>query len=249
MKTALSPNPPPAGSAPRVLVVDDDRELCWLIKEYLAPLGYEVTAAHNGLDGLQQALAGPFDAVILDVMLPGLEGFEVLKRLRQQSDVPVLMLTARGEEADRIVGLEFGADDYLPKTFSTRELLARLRAVMRRTRRQAAAPAAEPAEREIVVGPLRLDPNTRTAALGEKPLDLTALEWDMLACLARARGRVKSREQLLAAVSERNYDVFDRSIDVHIWSLRKKLGDDPKNPRFIRTLRAVGYMLINPEAP
>ena len=237
------------GSTPRVLVVDDDRELCWLIKEYLTPLGYTVSAAHDGPDGLQQALAGPFDAVILDVMLPGLEGFEVLKRLRQHSDVPVLMLTARGEETDRIVGLEFGADDYLPKTFSTRELLARLRAVMRRTRRQALAPAADPAAPEIVVGQLRLDPNTRTAVLGSRPLDLTALEWDMLACLARARGRVKSREELLAAVSERNYDVFDRSIDVHVWSLRKKLGDDPKNPRFIRTLRAVGYLLINPDAP
>jgi DNA-binding response OmpR family regulator len=239
--------PPPA--AQRVLVIDDDRELCWLIREYLTPLGYEVAAAHTGPEGLARALEGGFGAVILDVMLPGMEGFEVLKRLRQKSDVPVLMLTARGEETDRIVGLEFGADDYLPKTFSTRELLARLRAVMRRSQRQAAAPAAEAAEAPIAVGPLRLDPNTRTATLGDQPLELTALEWDLLACLARGRGRVKSREQLLESVSERNYDVFDRSIDVHIWSLRKKLGDDPKNPRFIRTVRAVGYLLINPDAP
>jgi DNA-binding response OmpR family regulator len=239
--------PPPA--AQRVLVIDDDRELCWLIREYLTPLGYEVAAAHTGPEGLARALEGGFGAVILDVMLPGMEGFEVLKRLRQKSDVPVLMLTARGEETDRIVGLEFGADDYLPKTFSTRELLARLRAVMRRSQRQAAAPAIEAAEAPIAVGPLRLDPNTRTATLGDQPLELTALEWDLLACLARGRGRVKNREQLLESVSERNYDVFDRSIDVHIWSLRKKLGDDPKNPRFIRTVRAVGYLLINPEAP
>jgi DNA-binding response OmpR family regulator len=249
------PNPPaptPAKGATRVLVIDDDRELCWLIREYLTPLGYAVELVHHGAQGLERALAEKFDAVILDVMLPGMEGFEVLKRLRQKSDVPVLMLTARGEEADRIVGLEFGADDYLPKTFSTRELLARLRAVMRRSARQQSAPVAaelDKPEAEIVVGSLRLNPNTRTAALGDQPLDLTALEWDLLASLARARGRVKSREQLLESVCERNYDVFDRSIDVHIWSLRKKLGDDPKNPRFIRTVRAVGYMLINPDAP
>ncbi len=235
-----------AAGRTRLLVIDDDRELCWLIRDYLEPLGYEVTAAHNGPAGLEQAVADPFDAVILDVMLPGLDGFEVLKRIRQQSNVPVLMLTARGEEADRIAGLEVGADDYLPKTFSTRELLARLRAVLRRT---SAAPAksAPDAEAELVVGSLRLNPGTRTAVLGDQPLSLTALEFELLACLARGRGRVKSREQLLEAITERNYDVFDRSIDVHIWSLRKKLGDDPKQPRFIRTIRSVGYMLINPD--
>jgi DNA-binding response OmpR family regulator len=176
-------------------------------------------------------------------MLPGLNGFEALKRLREKSDVPVLMLTARGEEADRIAGLEVGADDYLPKTFSTRELLARLRAVTRRGAKP--PPVAAAPEREIVVGSLRLNPGARTAVLGDKPLDLTALEFDLLASLARSRGRAKSREELVEAVAERNYDVFDRSVDVHIWSLRKKLGDDPKSPRYIRTLRSVGYMLIN----
>jgi DNA-binding response OmpR family regulator len=217
-----------------------------LIKDYLKPLGYDVSAAHNGAEGLELALRESWSAIILDVMLPGLNGFEVLKRLREKSSVPVLMLTARGEEADRIAGLEVGADDYLPKTFSTRELLARLRAVTRR----AAPPPAGPeggAEPEIVVGELRINAGTRRAALGDKQLDLTALEFDLLACLARARGRVKSREQLVEAVAERNYDVYDRSVDVHVWSLRKKLGDDPKNPRFIRTFRSVGYMLINPD--
>lgn len=236
------PNASPQSS--RLLVIDDDRQLCRLITDYLKPLGYEVSAAHNGLDGLERALKENWAAIILDVMLPGLNGFEVLKRLREKSTVPVLMLTARGEEADRIAGLEVGADDYLPKTFSTRELLARLRAV---TRRASASVQNEPGEAEITVGQLRLSPDTRRAALSGQELDLTALEFDLLACLARARGRVKSREQLVEAIADRNYDVFDRSIDVHIWSLRKKLGDDPKNPRFIRTYRSVGYMLINPE--
>ncbi len=231
----------------RVLVIDDDRELCWLIRDYLEPLGYEVVAVHHGVEGVERAVGEAWGAVILDVMLPGLDGFEVLKRIRRQSEVPVLMLTARGEEADRIVGLEVGADDYLPKTFSTRELLARLRAVIRRSARVGAKTADAP-EAEIVVGQLRIKPDARTAALGDRALDLTTLEFDLLASLARARGRVKSREQLLEAIADRNYEVFDRSIDVHIWALRKKLDDDPKNPRFIRTIRAVGYMLINPEA-
>jgi len=246
---------PPTRSSPsrpgrtRLLVIDDDRELCALIRDYLEPLGYDVTAVHNGLVGVDQAMMGNFEVIILDVMLPGLDGFEALKRIRQQSNVPILMLTARGEESDRVAGLEVGADDYLPKTFSTRELLARLRAVMRRTSRPTAgAQPADEGDAEVVVGELRLHPGTRTMARGDKAVELTAIEFDLLECLMRARGRVKSREQLLEAITDRNYDVFDRSIDVHIWSLRKKLGDDPKNPRFVRTLRAVGYMLINPDA-
>jgi len=231
----------------RVLVVDDDRELCSLIQDYLEPLGYVVTSVHNGIDGLELALAGDCDVVLLDLMLPGLDGFEVLQRLRQHSQVPVLMLTARGEEADRIVGLEIGADDYLPKTFSTRELLARLRAVMRRSGGSASLGTEEVAP-DIVVGDLRINPDTRTAVLGDKPLELTALEFNLLELLARGRGRVKTREQLIEAITDRHSDGMDRSVDVHIWSLRRKLGDDPKAPRYIRTIRAVGYMLINPAA-
>lgn len=229
-----------------MLVIDDDKKLCRLIRDYLEPLGYEVGSVHTGPEGVERATAEPWCAVILDLMLPGLDGFEVLKRIRAKSDVPVLMLTARGEEADRIVGLEIGADDYLPKTFSTRELLARLRAVTRRSARTSANSDGEP---ELVVGPLRVNPNNRTAALGDQALVLTPVEYDLLACLARARGRVKSREALLEEIRERDYDVFDRSIDVHISALRKKLGDDSKTPRFIRTLRSAGYMLINPDAP
>ncbi len=239
--------PPSTNAATRVLVIDDDRELCALIKAYLEPLGYEVAAEHEGPAGAERALKEKFHAVILDVNLPGMDGFEVLKRLRGQSDVPILMLTSRGEETDRIVGLEMGADDYLPKTFSSRELLARLRAVTRRTAREP-APGTDQPEAEIVVGPLRINPNARVAILGEKPLTLTTLEFELLASLARSRGRVKTRDQLMETIADRSYDGLDRSIDVHIWSLRRKLRDDPKNPRFIRTVRAVGYLLINPDA-
>jgi DNA-binding response OmpR family regulator len=251
--SAASPSAKPpfsgssAGGRTRVLVIDDDRKLCRLITDYLSPMGYEVAAVHNGPEGAERAAGEPWHAVLLDVMLPGMDGFEVLKRIRRQSDVPVLMLTARGDEADRIVGLEIGADDYLPKTFSTRELLARLRAVTRRAARPAPLAGTE-APPELVVGRLRVNNGSHVAVLGDQPLELTPVEFALLASLARARGRVKSREQLLEEIRDRNFDVFDRSIDVHISALRKKLGDDPKEPRFIRTVRAAGYMLINPEA-
>jgi DNA-binding response OmpR family regulator len=234
-----------ADSLVPVLIVDDDVKLCRLIREYLEPLGYRVTAAHTGPAGLEAAARGEFSAVLLDVMLPGMNGFDVLRQLRAQSNVPVLMLTARGEEADRIVGLELGADDYLPKTFSTRELLARLRATIRRSR---VAHAQEPARRpEVVVGDLRLDPEARRARLSGQALPLTAIEFDLLFSLAKAAGHVRTREQLLNEVADRNFDVFDRSIDVHISSLRKKLGDDSKSPRLIVTVRSAGYMMRKPE--
>jgi DNA-binding response OmpR family regulator len=230
----------------RILLVDDDRELTELLREYLGPLGYEVEAVHRGPDGVERATAEEWHAVILDVMLPGMDGFEVLKGIRKKSAVPVIMLTSRGDETDRIVGLEVGADDYLPKTFSMRELLARLRAV---TRRAAMRPPAEDgnAMPEVVVGPLRVNPNSRVALLNDQPLALTPVEFEFLHSLAKARGRVKSREQLLDEIRDREWEVFDRSVDVHIAALRKKLGDDAKHPRFIRTLRSAGYMLIDPE--
>ncbi len=231
----------------RILVIDDDRKLCRLIGDYLRPMGYEVSLAHTGPDGVAKATAEEWRAVILDVMLPGLDGFEVLKQIRRASNVPVLMLTARGDEADRIVGLEIGADDYLPKTFSSRELLARLRAVTRRATLAATAKTAEDADAELTSRELRVRPSARAALLDEKPLMLTPVEFDLLVSLMRAKGRVKSREQLLEEIRDRNYDVFDRSIDVHISGLRRKLGDDAKAPRFIRTFRAAGYQFINPD--
>ncbi len=232
----------------QVLLIDDDSKLCRLIAGYLNPLGYEVHAVHNGLEGLDRANQGEWHAVLLDMMLPGLNGFEVLKRLRQTSSVPVLMLTNRGEEADRIVGLELGADDYIAKTCSSREMLARLRAVARRSQRLTADSVREE-DVDLRVGLLHIQPSSRTVAIGDQPVLLTPVEYDLLFSLAKSAGRIKSREQLLEEIRERNYDVFDRSIDVHISALRKKLGDDPKQPRFIRTVRTAGYSLMNPDVP
>ncbi len=236
----------PAEAIPsRILIVDDDVKLCRLVHDYLEPLGYTVDMAHSGHEGLDRALSEPYAAIILDVMLPGINGLEVLRQLRRKSDVPVLMLTARGDEADRIAGLEIGADDYLPKTFSIRELLARLRAVLRRST-MAVAVAEEPSEAPIQLGELWIDPEARSAALGDKPLNLTPIEYQILLTLARAPGRVRTREQLLDAVADRSFDAFDRSIDVHVSSLRKKLGDDAKTPRFIETVRGAGYRMRKP---
>jgi DNA-binding response OmpR family regulator len=228
----------------RVLIIDDDTKLCRLVRDYLEPVGYEVIAAHTGPQGLAAALRDPFAAIILDVMLPGMDGFEVLRNLRAQTHVPVLMLTGRGEEPDRIVGLELGADDYLPKTFSTRELLARLRAVIRRSVVTRLSAEAKP--QTINVGDLEIVREARTASLDGEPLQLTAVEFDLLLSLAKTPGRVKTREQLLLEVADRDFDVFDRSIDVHISSLRRKLKDDAKSPRFIVTVRSAGYMMRKP---
>jgi DNA-binding response OmpR family regulator len=231
----------------RILIIDDDEKLCRLLQQYLQPLGYIVDAVHDGLDGLRQAIDGSFSAVIMDVMMPGMNGMEVLSELRRHSQVPVLMLTALGDEPDRIAGLEIGADDYLPKTSSARELLARLRAVLRRSVRT----AREPEERRMApvsVGALWLDAEARTASVDGRALTLTAVEYDILLSLARAPGRVKTREQLLLEVAGRDFDVLDRSIDVHISSLRRKLGDQPRSSRFIQTIRGVGYCVLKPRA-
>jgi DNA-binding response OmpR family regulator len=233
----------------KILIVDDDKKLCRLVGEYLAPMGYAVEAAHTGMAGLEMALAGDYHAIILDIMMPGMDGLELLKELRKQSDVPVLMLTARGDETDRIVGLELGADDYLPKTFSTRELLARLRAVTRRSVNALRRPQPSVRDETLILGNLHINKTSRTVRLDAETLNLTALEFDLLTCLAEAAGRVLSRDQLLDFVSGRSYEVFDRSIDVHISSLRRKLKDDSRQPRFIKTVRSVGYKFADPADP
>jgi two-component system response regulator CpxR len=229
-----------ASATRRILMIDDDRKLAALVKDYLEPMGFQLDLRHDGAAGLQQALAEKYDAIILDVMMPVMDGIEVLRELRKKSDVPVLMLTALGEESDRIVGLEIGADDYLPKTFSTRELLARLRAVTRRSQR---ITESAPTTTDLVFGDLHVNVSTHVATLAGVVLELTALEFSILVSLLKSKGRVKSREALIEEVSDRRFDVFDRSIDVHISSLRKKLLDDPKEPHFIRTIRGVGYTL------
>ncbi|MEA3435558.1 MAG: response regulator transcription factor, partial [Thermodesulfobacteriota bacterium] len=179
-----------------VLIIDDDKKLCRLVKDYLEPMGYDVDAAHTGTHGLERALAGDFHVVILDVMMPEMDGFEVLKRLRKESDIPVLMLTARGDETDRIVGLEMGADDYLPKTFSSRELLARLRAVTRRSFKSEPLPGPNAMDPSLVLGNLQISQTSRTVRLSDDILNLTPIEFDLLVCLAKAAGRILTRDQL-----------------------------------------------------
>jgi two-component system response regulator CpxR len=231
----------------KILIIDDDEKLCRLVREYLEPMGFEVQTAYSGPEGLQRALEESFSAILLDVMLPGMDGFEVLRRLREKSKVPILMFTARGDETDRIVGLEMGADDYLPKTFSSRELLARLRAVTRRTaaaREEHKAVDKKGESDFLIIADLEINPAARTVTRGGESLNLTAIEFDLLTSLGENRGRVLSRDRLLDLVSGRDYNVFDRSIDVHISSLRRKLQDNPKEPRYIKTVRSSGYMFV-----
>ncbi|MBX3205584.1 MAG: response regulator transcription factor [Labilithrix sp.] len=242
------------------LLVDDDRDLARLLREYLGP--HEVTLVHveDGQAGLD-ALAGgdAFDVVLLDVMLPGMDGFEVCRRIRASHEIPVVMLTARGDDADRIVGLELGADDYVPKPFNPRELLARVRAVLRRAK--PASLAKTEAER-IVVGPIAIDVAARTVSRAGVEVTLTSYEFRILVELAKRAGDTVTREDLAALLREQGkprvapagkqveantYDPsVDRSLDVHVSRLRQKLEDDPKEPRFIKTVRGVGYVLARP---
>lgn len=241
----MTADPPPPHAVARLLLVEDDRKLARLLADYLGQHGLEVHCAHDGAEGHARARSEPWDAVVLDVMLPGMDGLAILRRLREERPaLPILMLTARGGEPERIAGLEGGADDYLPKTVSARELLARLRALLRRAM---AAPAAE-APKALVVGDLSLLVAARSARLKGGELALTPVEFDLLLALARRRGQVCSREQLLEQVRDRGFDGIDRSIDVHVASLRRKLGDDPKTPHYIRTVRMAGYLLLDPEA-
>jgi len=246
----------------RALLVDDDRELASLLREYLGPHGVSLDHVEEGASvvGHIAAAQAPYDIVLLDVMLPGIDGFEVCRRIRSKSDLPIVMLTARGEDADRVVGLEIGADDYLPKPFNPRELLARMRAVLRRARppgqgpssgSRAAAPA--PAVR-IEVGDLLIDVPGHKALMGGRELALTSFEFRVLVVLARRAGETVTREELATEVlrdhrakSGGSYDpIVDRSLDVHVSHLRHKLGDVAREPRRIRTVRGVGYVLLRP---
>ena len=221
----------------RILVVDDDVELCSLVSEYLRPEGFQVEAVHDGKTGLARALSGDHLLAVLDVMLPGMNGFDVLRKIRDSSRVPVLLLTARGEDVDRIVGLEIGADDYLPKPFNPRELVARIRAILRRTRAKGEAAVPD----VIKVGDVELDPATRTVQHRGKPVDLTSVEFSLLQVLLREAGRVVTREALVDEVLGRKFSPFDRSIDMHVSKVRKKLGDSDSEDH-IKTIRGAGYI-------
>jgi len=222
----------------KILIVDDDVELCELVEEYLAREGFEVEAAHNGDKGLERALTGEHALIVLDIMLPGMTGLDVLRRLRSESRVPVLILTARGEDVDRIVGLEIGADDYLAKPFNPRELLARVRAILRRSQ---AGPASSVAP--VRVGDVELDPGARVVTREGEPVELTAVEFSLLEALMRSAGQVVTREYLAQTVLGRRFIAYDRSIDMHVSKLRKKLGPQPgSDSERIKTVRGVGYI-------
>jgi len=232
----------------RILVIDDDAELCGLVGEYLEPEGFQIEAVHDGTRGLERALDGEHLLIVLDVMLPGLNGFDLLRRLRVAPKTPVLLLTARGEDVDRIVGLEIGADDYLPKPFNPRELVARIRAILRRT--QGGGKSEADAIPEVIrVGDIELDPATRIVLRNGTPVDLTSVEFNLLHALLRDAGRVVTREHLVDTVLSRKFSPFDRSIDMHVSKVRKKLGDSETGPDHIKTVRGVGYIFAHPREP
>ncbi len=220
----------------RVLMIEDDEDLAAMVAEYLGSRGLEVATRSNGTDGMKAFRASRFDALILDVMLPDVDGFEICRRVRAESDVPIVMLTARGEEMDRIIGLELGADDYLPKPFSPRELLARLNAVLRRV---SSGISRTPVLR---FGRLEIDPNARTVTLDAHVRNLTSHQFDLLYVLAVNAGRVLSREALMDQLRGKDLEAFDRSIDVHISRIRSAIEADPKKPRRILTIRGAGYV-------
>ncbi len=222
----------------KILIIDDDEELCELVSEYLSVEGFESSAVHDGESGLKEAQKGPYDLAILDVMLPKMSGFEVLRNLRERSDLPVLMLTARGDDMERIIGLEIGADDYLPKPFNPRELVARLRAILRRANPETDG---EPAE-SITAEDVTLSPTLRSVEVGGEAVSLTSVEFELLAALMRNAGKVSRKEDLSETVLERSLSPYDRSLDMHISNLRKKLGPREDGTERIKTIRSVGYI-------
>ena len=219
-----------------ILIIDDDIELTDLLAQYLVPEGFNAVCVHDGESGVKKALNQTFDAIILDVMLPKLNGFEVLKAIREHLETPVLMLTARGDDIDRIVGLEIGADDYLPKPCNPRELVARLRAILRRTQK---IPTSRPIieQHNIVV-----DCSKRHVTMAGNYLELTNAEFNILEMLIKSPGQAFSKEELTEYALGRKYTAYDRSIDVHISNLRNKLGDNPQGETIVKTVRCFGYM-------
>ena len=237
-KTALSPSQ-------RILVIDDDVELCQLLTNYLAHDGFQIVAVYDGREGLERALSGEFALVILDLMLPGMDGTEVLSRIRSRSGLPVIMLSARGEDADRIHGLEGGADDYVPKPFNPRELSARIHSVLRRFS-AVQNPTAGSAPGHFLIGDMELDSGSRSVRKGNRIVDVTSVEFDLLEAFFRSPGRVLAREELTRVVLRREPGLRDRSIDVHVSNLRRKLGPAPDGRERIKAVRNVGYLYVMP---
>ncbi len=228
----------------RILAIDDDVAMCELLTEYLTSEGFEVESAHDGEEGLEVAYGGSYDLIVLDVMLPKINGFEVLRHLRSQSRTPVIMLTARGETVDRIVGLEIGADDYLAKPFNPRELVARIRAVLRRIHQEREEGQTHPQPERLRVGDVEMHISTRLVLLAGRPVNLTAMEFSLLEVLVRKAGRFVSREELIRSVLGRSPYPYDRSIDVHVSRLRKKLGHEVDGTERIKTIRNIGYLYV-----
>jgi len=236
-------------SVNQLLIIDDDRALVNLLKRFLEAEGFHVDAAYDHDTGLTAARTSHHELIILDVMLPGGSGFELLKALRHDSPIPVLLLTARGEAVDRILGLEIGADDYLAKPFDPRELVARIRAVLRRTREAASGAARGDHDEVLKVGDIELSLGTRNVTCAGKAIDLTSVEFNVLELLLRNAGSVVTREQIAEVALGRPLNAFDRSVDVHVSRLRKKLGSFPGTEDLIRPIRGIGYFLAAASAP
>ena len=222
----------------KILIIDDDEELCELVSEYLTVEGFEIACVNDGATGLERALSGDYDMAILDVMLPKMNGFDVLRNLREQSKLPVIMLTARGDDMERIVGLEIGADDYLPKPFNPRELAARLRAILRR----AVVDDDPEASEKLDIDGIQISPASRIATCDGRELNLTSVEFELLLELLKEAGKIVKKEDLSEKVLERKLSPYDRSLDMHISNLRKKLGDRADGTERIKTIRSVGYI-------
>jgi DNA-binding response OmpR family regulator len=227
--------------AERILLIDDDSRLAAMVSEYLGGAGYRVSLAANGASGLERLAKEPYDALVLDLSLPDMDGLEVCRRLRARWDLPVLMLTARGDAMDRVVGLELGADDYLPKPFEPRELLARLKAILRRGSTRAKSPL-------LRFGRLEIDLDARVVRLGGKEKAITSFQFALLVALAENAGRVLSRDALMDLVKGEKIEAFDRSIDVHVSRIRAAIEDDPKKPRRIITVRGAGYVFAKQQS-
>lgn len=232
-------------AAGQILIIDDDIELCWLVSRFLAAEGYRVQTVQNSELGVERALSGDYDLVVLDVMMPVMDGFEVLRRIRSKSNTPVLMLTARGDDLDRILGLEIGADDYLPKPFNTRELSARVRAILRRANTTKTILHSDAAS--LRIGDMELNAGARMVRCGNETLNLTTVEFDLLNRLMRSAGSVVERKELTKDVLGREFSPFDRSIDTHVWSLRKKIGNTPDGTERIKGIRGIGYLYAVPD--